>query len=242
MLASVIKHLRRHFVAYIALFVALSSTGYAASTKLLPSNSVGTRQVINGSLLKVDLNRKTVAALRGARGPVGSRGQQGPIGETGPAGVQGPQGVRGPAGPQGPSGVSNAYLVDETFPQVISVPDSGGPIARINLPAGEFVVFASASFVNSGASEALVECHIEGAGFRGSSADFGSRYASLEGVGTGANSATIALQATVIPDADRSYYLQCSDNGGQVQVSSLPIPNLTALEIDAVFEQQLSAG
>jgi hypothetical protein len=45
-------HLRRNLVAYLALLIALSGTSYAAATKLLPANSVGTRQVINHSLRK----------------------------------------------------------------------------------------------------------------------------------------------------------------------------------------------
>ena len=40
MVASVTKHLRRNLIAYVALLFALSSTSYAAATKLLPPNSV----------------------------------------------------------------------------------------------------------------------------------------------------------------------------------------------------------
>ena len=54
MLSSASRHLRRNLVAYLALLFTLSGTSYAAATTLLPSNSVGTRQVINGSLLKKD--------------------------------------------------------------------------------------------------------------------------------------------------------------------------------------------
>jgi hypothetical protein len=39
-----LKHLRQHFVGYLALFVALSGSAYAAS---LPRNSVGTKQLKN---------------------------------------------------------------------------------------------------------------------------------------------------------------------------------------------------
>lgn len=88
----VFQHLRRNLVAYLALFVALSSTGYAASAKLLPKNSVGSAQVINGSLLKSDLGKKTVAALRGARGP---QGLSGPTGTQGLTGLRGRRDLRG---------------------------------------------------------------------------------------------------------------------------------------------------
>ena len=87
------RHLRQHFVAYLALFVALGGSSFAAANALVPSNSVGTKQVINGSLLKKDF--KLGQLPRGARGLQGSPGPAGPQGVRGPAG---PQGAQGPAG------------------------------------------------------------------------------------------------------------------------------------------------
>src|SRR6185503_9746557 len=78
---SAARHLRSNLVAYLALFFALSSTGYAAATKLVAPNSVGSKQVINGSLLKNDF-----------------RSGQLPQGQTGPAGAPGPPGPQGPVG------------------------------------------------------------------------------------------------------------------------------------------------
>src|SRR4051794_21509910 len=73
-------------ISVMALFVVLGGTSYAAATKLLPKNSVGSAQVVNGSLQKSDLSAKAVRALRGAKG---SRGVQGPAGPAGSAGAQG---------------------------------------------------------------------------------------------------------------------------------------------------------
>jgi hypothetical protein len=67
-------------VACLALAVALSGTAYAVTR--LPANSVGTKQVINHSLQRVDFKRGTLL-----RGPAGARGLQGPKGATGPQGV-----------------------------------------------------------------------------------------------------------------------------------------------------------
>jgi hypothetical protein len=94
MLHSAARHLRNNLVAYVALFVALSSTTYAAGTKLAAPNSVGSRQVINRSLLKVDF--KPGQLPRGSAGRAGARGVTGPIGPAGPGGGAGPQGVPGP--------------------------------------------------------------------------------------------------------------------------------------------------
>ena len=109
MLRRVLHHTRRNAVAYLALFVALPSGSYAAATKLLPANSVGTQQVINGSLQKADLSARTQAALRGVSGARGLRGPGGPGGPQGPAGSQGvagPQGVAGLGGERGPAGTA----------------------------------------------------------------------------------------------------------------------------------------
>jgi len=103
------RHLRRNLVAYIALFIAMGSSSYAAATQLVPRNSVGSPQVINGSLQTRDLSKKTVAKLRGrtgARGPIGLPGQQGP---TGAAGVRGQPGSPGLNGQPGAPGTARAY-------------------------------------------------------------------------------------------------------------------------------------
>jgi hypothetical protein len=117
----VASHVRRHLVGYLALFVALSGTSYAA-TSLLPRNSVGTKQVIDHSLLKVDFKAgqlprgpagpQGAAGAQGAKGDAGAQGAQGAAGAQGPKGdtgaAQGPQGATGPQGPQGATGPAGA--------------------------------------------------------------------------------------------------------------------------------------
>ena len=92
-----IGHLRRNLVAYVALLVALSGSAYAAGSTLLPANSVGTRQVVNHSLRRVDFKAGTLL-----RGPRGFRGAQG---------FTGAQGLAGPAGPPGATGIANLFGV-----------------------------------------------------------------------------------------------------------------------------------
>jgi hypothetical protein len=93
---------------YMALVFALAGTSYAAGTKLLPANSVGTKQVINGSLLKKDF--KPGQLPRGAQGPAGPAGAKGSAGPAGPAGPAGAQGVPGPPGPVGVTYVTSAVM------------------------------------------------------------------------------------------------------------------------------------
>jgi hypothetical protein len=93
-------HMRGHFVAYLALFFALGGTSIAA-VNALPTNSVGSAQIKNGAIQKVDLAKRTVSSLRGLRG---TRGLQGPAGPQGPAGATGATGATGAAGVNGLKG------------------------------------------------------------------------------------------------------------------------------------------
>ena len=143
-------HLRGNVVGYLALFVALSGTSYAASTTLLPKNSVGSAQVINRSLQKGDLSKKAVAALRGARGARGPQGIQG---------IQGPQGVQGPKGDKGDTGPSNGFEKFLCAPaadpscadQPVTIDQSTKTAApfflTMNLPPGSFIVTAQVTVV-----------------------------------------------------------------------------------------------
>jgi Collagen triple helix repeat (20 copies) len=115
MLSSVLRHVRRNVVAYVALFIALGGSSYAATK--LAANSVGTRQLKNGavtgakvkshSLLVKDFKSGQLNA--GAQGPAGARGAtgpQGPPGQNGAPGGKGDRGAVGATGPTGPTGTT----------------------------------------------------------------------------------------------------------------------------------------
>jgi hypothetical protein len=97
------NHVRGHFIAYLALFFALGGTSIAA-VNALPKNSVGSAQIKNGAIQKVDLAKRTVSSLRGLRGTRGLQGPAGPQGPAGTAGATGAQGIQGIQGIQGPPG------------------------------------------------------------------------------------------------------------------------------------------
>jgi Collagen triple helix repeat (20 copies) len=99
-------HMRGHFVAYLALFFALGGTSVAA-VNALPRNSVGSPQIKNGAIQKVDISKRTISSLRGSRGPAGPQGSAGATGATGAAG---PTGATGPTGPSGPAGAPATKL------------------------------------------------------------------------------------------------------------------------------------
>jgi hypothetical protein len=108
MLARFLVSLRTHSIGLLALFVALGGTSYAVTQ--LPANSVGTKQVIDGSLLAKDFKRGQLP-----QGPKGDPGQQGAAGNAGPAGPPGAPGA--PGAPGGfsstlPSGVTLRGVYD----------------------------------------------------------------------------------------------------------------------------------
>jgi hypothetical protein len=81
MSARLAAHVKGNVVGYVALFIALGGTSYAAIK--LPANSVGTRQVRDGSLRGQDLAPGTVRrGLRGPAGPAGSLADGLPSGKT----------------------------------------------------------------------------------------------------------------------------------------------------------------
>jgi hypothetical protein len=96
----VVRHLRANVIAYVALFVALGGTSYAAAS--LPNNSVGSKQikagavhtsdiasnavtsakVKNGVLRAADFRASDFASLKGATGAKGDKGDKGDAGQN----------------------------------------------------------------------------------------------------------------------------------------------------------------
>jgi hypothetical protein len=126
--------LRRHAIAFVALFLLLSGSAYAvadqvgsgARPKQLYACVAGDFHTLNltsagrkcpGGQSKVSWNAagpRGVAGPRGAtgrmgaRGAAGARGAVGPKGDVGPAGAAGPQGPAGSKGPTGAAGSAGA--------------------------------------------------------------------------------------------------------------------------------------
>lgn len=182
MLFAALRHIRRNFVSYLALFVALGGTSYAAVR--LPRNSVGSAQlrtnavtsskVRNHSLLARDF--KAHQLPRGPRGVAGSTGRQGVAGPAGPQGARGPAGEagalgsRGAAGPTGPQGATGATgpqgpagPVDVLYKAQSGTASSSATatIATISLPAGKWLLTGNVVANNSSSTAAAeADCTI----------------------------------------------------------------------------------
>jgi hypothetical protein len=57
-----LAHVHSQAVAYLALFVALGGTSYAALS--LPANSVGTRQIRNGAVTTKKIANGSISAIK----------------------------------------------------------------------------------------------------------------------------------------------------------------------------------
>jgi hypothetical protein len=80
-----LRHVRSNAVAYVALFVALGGTGYAALR--LPANSVGNRQIQNGAITPVKIDRHLITGSVRAWAEVSASGRV-LAGEGGPKAVK----------------------------------------------------------------------------------------------------------------------------------------------------------
>ncbi len=112
-MASITNHIKSNVVSYLALFLALAGSSYAAVSitgKEVRDSSLSGRDVRNSSLTTRDVRDQSLlardfragelpASAQGAQGAKGDPGPQGPPGPKGDPGVKGDRGETGPPGP-----------------------------------------------------------------------------------------------------------------------------------------------
>lgn len=111
MIRSFTSHARHNVIAYLALFVALGGTSYAAIK--LPANSVGTTQIKKGAVTSAKIKAGSITAAALAAGTL-KAGGVGPAGPAGPKGDTGTAGAKGETGSAGAPGTARAYAVVKT--------------------------------------------------------------------------------------------------------------------------------
>ena len=112
-------------VACVALVVALGGVSYAAG--VLPTNSVGAKQIKKRAVTLTKISPAARSALTGQKGEAGATGPTGQQGASGPAGPPGPQ------GPKGDPGLSNVHVV--TVEDTVAV--NATKFVKADCPPGE---------------------------------------------------------------------------------------------------------
>jgi hypothetical protein len=204
-----IGHLRRNTVAYIALFVALGGTSYAAVT--LPRNSVGTQQLRKHSVTgaKVKPHSLSTADFKGKL-PAGPKGAAGATGAAGPKGDTGPAGLSASAVQDdlAATTVSGTLATALTIKQVTINMTSSGTLVVVD-PEVEHLSFANTS--SGTVIYDYIALYLDGKPITGGSVACGCSLApfgaasvgpiplpevSVPGVGAGSHTVTIALTGT----------------------------------------------
>ena len=192
------RFLRRNTIALLALFLALGGTTYAASTSLIAKNSVGSLQVVNGSLQTKDLSKKTRAALKGNRGPRGLAGAQGA------QGTQGPKGDKGDTGSTGPQGIVSVKSVIGIIGSLAanSAWTFAGPTATLTVGANQAITGTGTASLGITAGTAGVNtylCYQNAAG--GAVTQFGANSTHYQTVTVTTNRTTFSSSGATIPGA-----------------------------------------
>ncbi len=146
------RHARVNIVGYLALFVALGGTSYAAVA--LPANSVGPTQIKSNAVSSpkvkdASLLKRDFAAGQLPSGPRGPQGTQGLPGERGPTGDTGAKGDTGDQGPRGAPGT----LTDPSRLYLKRARDTGEAlaVAQANCDSGDLAL--SGGFINDSQRE-----------------------------------------------------------------------------------------
>ena len=141
-------------VAYLALFVALGGTSYAALTitgKNVKNSSLSGRDVKNSSLTAADVKNGSLLARDFRAGQLPS-GPQGAQGDQGPKGDAGAQGQKGDTGSPGISGLEEVNAVS-------AFDSNTTKFATAYCPEGKRVIGGGA-YVNSGSGAVAVRTSV----------------------------------------------------------------------------------
>lgn len=198
-----------HAIAIAALFFALGGGAYAAVSSL-PANSVGTRQLKNGSVTAAKLSHSGVQALN-TLNPRQKKELKKLIKAYSKPSPAGPQGPKGDTGTPGSTGPSDVYIGAAAAG---SLSGSYAVVASTQVPPGEYLIQAKTDIFagttgegGSGNCEILPEL---GAG----AWDGGS--AAFPGIGGQITSASISLAGAANLPSGSTIALACKSNQGSL--------------------------
>jgi hypothetical protein len=222
MVGKALSYLRQHHVAYVALFIALGGTTYAAT---VPRNSVGRAQLKDNAVMSAKVKNGSLRSIDFRAGdlPKGSPGSPGPVGPAGPGGAPGAPGAPGTRGERGPSDAYTSFFGDSTAGAT-----SPTELAVQPLPAGEFIAYANFIVRNIDADNAPhnFTCGLYYEGEAGNvTPDDSLDYAQVTMVA--GEQQTVSMTGPVSQDSPGAITLTCyrggPTGGGQVQINDIDI-------------------
>jgi hypothetical protein len=209
-------------MATIAVFIALGGTGVAAVK--LSKNSVTSATIKNGQVKNKDLGSNSVTSSKVKNGSL-LRGdfKSGQL-------PQGPQGPKGDQGVPGATGPSNGYsaTASNAAPDVPWVTSGTGTTQQsLSLPAGKYILNASAQADNADPATQTAGCSIS-ISSSGASVDDASV---TVGPNTGDDKAALALTGGATLASPDTVKLECSasSTNGSWQSSSLTAIKVASL-------------
>jgi hypothetical protein len=228
---------KKRIIAIAAVVAALTGVaGVAYAT--IPSNNVidacytksgGALRVIDGTVTKCGKSETALAwNVQGVQGDKGDTGETGPQGPQGPAGPQGLQGPQGPAGPAGPAGTSHGYI--KSVARADTPQGSNALVASLSLPAGKFIVNATATAADDDASDVDLDCSLT----QGATTLARSQIAvdgATAGVGQVGAKGAIAMTAAATFGSAGTVDLKCFSFAGSDHLEDIRI---TAIKVDDI--------
>lgn len=196
------RHIRSNAVAYVALFVALSGTSYAAIQ--IPKNSVGAKQLRTGAVTNKKLRANAVTTSKVRNGSLLAKDfKAGSL----PAGKDGDRGLTGPPGQTGPPGPATMASITATGPESIPSATPEATLAThaiITETSGALFVYGHISAnTTCSAGTAQVGIYVDGAPVPGTGRVYDSGVTTrldftgvLSGVAGGLHHVTISVDCT----------------------------------------------
>jgi hypothetical protein len=208
-------------IAFIALFIALGGSGYAATrivTAAKHKKAPSQQSLIKAAVAKYISGH--LSQLKGAPGATGPTGPTGPPGAAGAAGAKGDPGLPGETGPAGLASVS-AKLAGPVETGSSSRVNLGGPKVTVKVgPSGLVAFWATAKISSSGGTPEvwLVEPTGEAPQLVGN----GTLYTQ-----PGSDSGTIIFNAGLstehVGSGSKTFELQYLDTGGTAKFEEVEL-------------------
>ncbi len=195
-----------HAIAIAALFFALGGGAYAAVTSL-PANSVGTKQLKNGSVTSVKLSRRAARKLTDKE----KKELKKIIKAFSRPGRMGPQGPKGDAGAPGSPGPSDVYIAGSATHTLTS---GYTEVASLSVPPGEYLIEAKTDIGSDtagvgGAGGCLIAPALGAEAWDASSAAF-------PGIAAAFTSTNISLAGAAALPSGGTVILACKENQGSL--------------------------